>query len=144
MAVQTTRNTNQSTYLSLDIGARRIGVALANPIARIPHPHTTVAHDKHVFTELQAIIAKEAVGTIVAGLPRNLNGDDTPQTEIVRKFVTELEDMTGMTVKFQDEALTSVKAEQELAARGKQYVKGDVDALAATYILEDYLQNERY
>jgi putative holliday junction resolvase len=68
-----------------------------------------------------------------------MDGQETQQTRDTERFVSLLRDKTGLTVHMQDEALTSQKAEAELQARHKPYQKGDVDALAATYILEDYL-----
>ena len=126
-----------SSILALDVGEKRIGVAIAGAEARLARPLKTLPHDAHVFTALKQLIADEAVTTVVVGLPRNLSGEDTNQTAYVRQFTEKLHhDM----IRFQDEALTSKKAEMELQHRGKPYVKGDIDALAATYILEDYLQ----
>lgn len=129
-----------SSILALDVGERRIGVAIASEIARLARPLTTLINDEHLMPSLQQMLKDESITTIVIGLPRNLSGDDTPQTDYVRKFTEQLDrDM----IIFQDEALTSRKAEVELEQRGKPYSKGDIDALAATYILEDYLNQSR-
>jgi putative Holliday junction resolvase len=126
-----------SSILALDVGEKRIGVAIANSIARLARPLTTLPHDDNIFATLEKLIADESVSVVVVGLPRNLSGEDTDQTAYVRQFTEKLRhDM----IRFQDEALTSKKAEMELRQRGKPYAKGDIDALAATYILEDYLQ----
>lgn len=126
-----------SSIVALDVGEKRIGVAIASQIARLARPLTTIPNDKHTLEVLNQIIQEESVTTLVVGLPRNLSGEDTPQTAYVRQFTEQLDhDM----IRFQDEALTSKKAEMELRQRGKPYTKGDIDALAATYILDDYLQ----
>ncbi len=125
-----------SNILSLDVGERRVGVAIANSIARLPRPLVTLDAAADVHQAIAALLKEHDCDTLVVGLPRNLAGEDTQQTQYVRNFVREL---VGVTVMFQDEALTSRKAEAELSARGKKYTKGEVDALAATYILEDYL-----
>lgn len=126
-----------SSILALDVGEKRIGVAIANPVARLARPLTTLSHDANIFTTLEQLITDESVSIVVVGLPRNLSGEDTDQTAYVRQFTEKLRhDM----IRFQDEALTSKKAEMELRQRGKPYDKGDIDALAATYILEDYLR----
>jgi putative Holliday junction resolvase len=78
---------------------------------------------------------------LVVGLPRNMSGEPTKQTELVRQFVVRRLAGFELPMHFQDESLTSVKAEQELQQRKKPYVKGDVDALAATYILDDYMED---
>ncbi len=129
-----------NNIIALDVGERRVGIAVANRIARIASPLTTLENNDSFWNELQSIIDKESADLIVMGLPRNLSGDDTDQTRYVRDFARNL---TTVPVIFQDEALTSVKAEEELKKRGKAYAKGDIDALSATYILEDYLIQHR-
>jgi putative Holliday junction resolvase len=112
---------------------------VANTLARLPRPLKAVEQSDKVWEELTAIVEAEAIHVCVVGLPRNLTGDDTAQTGLARAFAKELEERMKLPVYLQDEALTSVRAEAELAARGKQYDKGMVDSLAAVYILEDYL-----
>lgn len=129
-----------NSILALDVGESRIGVAAANDIARLAHPLTTLNNSETVWDEIRSLAQAESATIIVVGLPRNLSGEDTAQTEYVRRFVA---DITDMKIVFQDEALTSRKAESELNQRGKPFSKGDIDALAATYILEDYLIGQK-
>lgn len=135
-----TMQTTTNTILALDVGERRVGVAAANSVARLSRPVTTLLRGDNFWDELQKTIANEAADTLVIGLPRNLDGDDTAQTAAIRRFVDELKGRISLPVHLQDEALTSRQAEAELKARGKAYAKGDIDALAAVYILEDYLK----
>jgi len=128
------------TVIALDVGAQRIGVAVANSIARIASPLVTIQHDTTVIDRIVRLLASESATAVVIGLPRGLDGQETGQTRSVRDFVEELQKKLDIPLFFQDEALTSRKAEEELQSRGKPYQKGDIDALAATYILEDYLQ----
>ncbi|MDL2341762.1 MAG: Holliday junction resolvase RuvX [Patescibacteria group bacterium] len=130
---------NPSSILALDVGTVRIGIAIASIMTRLPRPLQTLPNDENFTEQLQQIIDTEAVGTIVIGLPRGLNGQETNQTKLVRDFVVGLNSKIDRPLPFQDEALSSSRAKQELEARGRSYQKGDVDALAATYILEDYL-----
>lgn len=125
--------------IGLDVGSVRIGVARASRIVRLAEPLTTLRNDESVWRELNTLIATHDVHTIVVGLPRGLDGQETAQTTTVRQFVEELGKRVNRPIVFQDEALTSHKAEAELAARNKPFAKEDVDALAAVYILEDYL-----
>jgi len=125
--------------LALDVGSKRIGVAIASLSFRLPRPLCTLANDDQFFERLKGLIKTEAIGVLVVGLPRGLEGQETGQTTYVRDFVDQLKTHIELAVYFQDEALTSTRAEAELKARGKIYQKGDIDALAATYILEDYL-----
>ncbi len=132
-----------SSIIALDIGEKRIGVAVASTIARLARPLITLILDENFFTNLVEIISREDVSEIVVGMPRNLDGQPTSQTFFVETFVNELQQHTSLPIQFQDEAVTSRLAQEELEARGKTYAKADIDALAATYILQDYL-DENY
>ena len=121
------------------MGDVRVGVALATLAARLVQPLTTLKRDDTFFEELRRIIKEEDVGELVVGLPRGLDGQDTAQTETARAFVAELKRQVDLPIHLQDEAVTSVEAEAELKARRKPYSKADIDALAAAYILKDYL-----
>lgn len=125
--------------IALDVGAKRVGVAVASLASRLPRPLVTLTRDDTLFTALDKIIVDEAVGALIVGFPRGMQGQRTAQTEAIEDFVAELHEHSSLPIAFQDEALTSKKAEAELEARGRNYKKGDIDALAATYILEDFL-----
>lgn len=130
---------NVQTLLALDIGEARVGVALANTLARIAHPSGALPRTEHIFDDIAALCRREQVDTLVLGLPRGMQGQDTPQTAAARAFGEMLAVRISLPQVWQDEAVTSVRAEAELQQRKKPYTKGDIDALAATYILEDYL-----
>lgn len=123
----------------MDVGERRIGVARAGVEARLAQPLTTLIHDDDIWQTLAWLIEEQQADTVVVGLPRGLDGQETAQTGVARAFASALEQRLKVAVYLQDEAVTSKRAEAELDARGKPYQKGDIDALAATYILEDYL-----
>ncbi len=134
--------TAHPNILALDVGDRRVGVAVASLVARLPRPLTAVLRGDACFDELRNIMRSEDIGEIVVGLPRGLNGQSTGQTEATERFISELKHEVDVPVHVQDEALTSKQAEAELNKRGKRgatHTKGDIDALAATYILEDFL-----
>lgn len=128
--------------LALDVGGVRIGVAAADAQLRFANPLITLTNDETIWNRLAALIQEHDVQHIVVGLPRGLQGQETAQTSICREFAEKLSERLKVAVSMQDEAATSVKAEAELRERGKPYEKSDIDALAATYILEDYLQEE--
>jgi putative Holliday junction resolvase len=127
------------SILALDVGDKRVGVARASMIARLPEPLVTLRRGDQFFTELEQIIDQEAVTGIVVGLPRGLNGQITQQTTATESFIADLQRRFDLPTYLQDEALTSKKARAELQSGKSDYKKGDVDALAATYILEDFL-----
>jgi putative holliday junction resolvase len=130
---------SSQAIIALDVGAKRIGVASANPVARIAHPLITLDHTEDILAKIEQLAAQERAAMVVIGLPRGMQGQETDQTRVVEAFGAEVEKQLGLPIHWQDEAVTSHKAEEELISRGKPYVKGDIDALAATYILEDFL-----
>jgi putative Holliday junction resolvase len=108
-------------------------------------PHTTLNRDESTIENIRQICADEAVETIVVGVPRGLDGQDTDQTAKTRAFITDLKAAVSQEVIEQDEALTSVQAESWLNQHKKTYVKADIDAVAASIILQDYvdMQNSK-
>jgi len=88
---------------------------------------------------VRELVETEQAQALVVGLPRNLSSEDTAQTAFVRQQIDSHLKELGLPLYIVDEALTSEKAEAELKARKKPYAKGDVDMLAACYILEDAL-----
>ncbi len=129
--------------LSLDIGEKRIGVATADIAAPFPAPLVTLEASPSLADEFAAVLKKQSVTAVVIGLPRNQNGERTKQTDRVEKIAALLNIPATIPVYWQDESLTSVKAEEELEKRKRPYKKADVDALAATYILNDYIAANR-
>lgn len=129
--------------LGLDVGQKRIGVAIGNTEVALASPLTTLDHTDTIYSTIQQLAEREGAAALVVGLPRGLDGQDTAQTAAVTDFVSQLLTTFDIPINWQDEAVTSVQAEAELQARGKPYVKSDIDALAATYILQDYLDAHR-
>jgi RNAse H domain protein, YqgF family len=130
---------NKRTYLALDVGERRIGVAIADPSVRIAVAYDTIEVDGSELEQITQLIMSERVGVVVVGYPRNQSGEPTAQTAYVERFATQLTDIAPR-LAFQDESLTSVQAEEYLCAQGKPYSKGAIDAVAASIILQDYLE----
>jgi len=123
------------------VGEKRVGVELSDVLTRLPYPLTTVERSDGTPQDLQKLIVEHQSRALVVGLPRGLEGQRTAQTTAVEEFAQSLTPPIEVPLFWQDEALTSRKAEEELNARGKPYKKGDIDALSATYILEDFLQD---
>lgn len=127
------------TLLALDVGSKRIGLALASYAARIASPYKTIINDDEVWQNLRVIAEAETVKQLVVGLPRGLDGQSTAQTQYAQDFAAKLADEVELPVSLIDEAVTSRQAEAELVSRGRNFSKGDIDALAAVYMLEDYM-----
>lgn len=130
------------SILGLDVGGKRVGVAVASLAARLPRPLITLEQGGSFFDDLRDLIKANEATALVVGLPRGLDGQHTAQTGEAEAFAGELRAHCGLPVHLQDEALTSKQAEAELQARGKPYARGDIDALAATYILRDWLAGQ--
>ena len=130
------------TIIGLDVGTKRIGVAVADPSVGIAVPFITIDVDGNELQAIAEIIVSEGADTIVVGYPRNQSGEKTAQTAEVEFFAENLKDMVPHIV-FQDESLTSVLAEPHLKAHNRPYTKSDIDAQAATIILQDFLEGQR-
>lgn len=131
---------SKQVYLGLDVGTKRIGVAIGDSIARIAQPIATVAVDGNEANALAVYCHDFDVTDIVVGRPRNQSGDTTNQTALVESFIAVSFGDSSYPVHWQDESVTSVMAEERLEARKKPYTKADIDAEAAAIILQDYLE----
>ena len=131
--------TTNKSFVALDVGEKRIGVAVGDSGVRIAVPFLTIDVDGSEIEQIARIVINEKADTVVVGYPRNQSGEATAQTAYVEQFAEKLTDIAPSLV-FQDESLTSVLAEQRLQSYKKPYSKGDIDALAATMILQDYME----
>ena len=130
---------SSTALVCLDVGEKRIGVSVADVGIRIAVPFDTIEVDGNEIEAIVKVVLQEQADTIVVGYPRNQQGEVTSQTEFVEAFTKKLEYL-GKKIVYQDESLTSVLAEQRLKSYGRPYTKGDIDAQAATIILQDYLE----
>lgn len=123
--------------LGIDYGEKRVGLALAHTVARIPRPLVTLTNTETLLNDIRKVVIDEQVGLAIVGLPRGMDGGYTAQTKRAEAFAKELEAVLTIPVELADETLTSVDAENYLG--GGPHAKSDIDALAAAYILERYL-----
>lgn len=133
---------SKKNLMCLDVGIRRIGVALADSAVKIAVPFTTIETNEETRSEIKEInqiIVREKIDILVVGLPRNLNGEETAQSVYTKNFAENFR-MAVDNIVFQDESLTSVQAEDLLKSYKKPYTKGDIDMNAAAIILQDYLE----
>lgn len=130
--------------LGLDIGSRRIGVALSDPLGLYAFPLETLPGMSP--EELRAYVeerAREGVDTVVVGLPRTLGGREGSEARRALAYAGELRSLPGLKVVVWDERLSTVEAEKRLREAGKGLRGKKVDAAAATVILQSYLDAER-
>lgn len=133
--------------MGLDVGERRIGVAIGDELDMISSPLAVVQRRKGDLAELRELAQAKKVQRIVVGLPTGLSGREGPQAALVREFADALIATVGpdTTVEFWDERLTTAVAERSLRESGgwRNRRKGDVDAVAAAVILQGYLDSCR-
>lgn len=125
-----------TSYIGIDYGSARVGLATGNSESKLATPLKTVAPD-----QVAAVVAELVPDVIVVGLPRSLDGRETPQTLAVRRYADDVLEELGAELVFQDEAGTSGVAEERLKESGRKYARGDIDAEAAAIILQDYLDS---
>lgn len=131
--------------LGLDIGDRTIGVAVSDPLGFTAQGITTIKRtsEERDIEELKKICEEYKVDTIVSGLPKNMNGTLGPQSEKVISFCDLIKKHIDIPIKMWDERLTTVAATRAMLeadlSRAKR--KKIVDKVAATYILQGYLDS---
>ena len=127
--------------IGLDVGTKRIGVAKADSTTKIAIPDGFVNVNGQEFAEIARLARLYSTSTFIVGLPRNNSGEETKQSLYVRNFARQLAmSIPNTRIYFEDESLTSVEAETRLKARKKHFEKGEIDAEAATIILQDFLE----
>ena len=131
--------------LGVDLGTRRIGLALSDPSGTIASPHSVIERGRAHTDDHRAILAvvrAEAVGTVVVGLPLSLSGGEGPAAVSARAEIAELGAALGeVDVVAYDERLTTVTAEHTLreAGLGRAQRRAVVDKVAAAVMLQAFL-----
>jgi putative Holliday junction resolvase len=135
--------------LGLDVGDKRIGVAVCDPLRLAARPLRTVVRggrDRDNWDEFARIVRAEEIVEVVCGLPLHMNGSEGEQAKRTRKwakrFVNAMAEATAtsLPLHFQDERLSSFSADEILAATGS---KASQDAAAAAVILQSWLDDQR-
>ncbi|MBC8059374.1 MAG: Holliday junction resolvase RuvX [Clostridiaceae bacterium] len=131
--------------LGLDLGDRTIGVAVCDPLGYTAQGITTIRRKKEDtdIEELKKICAEYAVEKIVLGFPKNMNGTIGPQGEKAKVFGEKIKDILNLDIILWDERLTTVAATRAMleADMSRTKRKSIVDKVAATYILQGYLDS---
>lgn len=133
-------------YLGIDWGTKRIGLATSDEQGTIAFPHSVIAGGPKALDEIVALIAAEGVGEIVLGESKDFKNEPNVIMERVRSFKRELEERSGLLVRFEPEFMTSASAARQFAPDGsrKQNPSQEkLDASAAALILQSYLDKNR-
>lgn len=134
-----------SRILALDLGKRRIGLAISDPLGLTAQglPNLERANKRTDLDALERLARDREVGLFLMGNPVNMAGNEGRQSAWVREFAGALERRTGVPVKLWDERLTSVEAGRVLRASGISIQKraAAVDRLSAVILLQSYLDS---
>ena len=129
--------------MAIDYGDARTGIAISDATGLLAG-FTTVIHSRKsdvVAEEIRKLIAQHGVDELVMGFPRNMDGTEGPRAALYKDFAAQVQAATGLAPVLWDERRTTVEAHNILHASGKKMKqhKKNVDAVAATLILEGYL-----
>jgi putative Holliday junction resolvase len=136
----------QKRFLGVDLGSKRIGLSVSDPLNIISQRFTTINYKgiDDLSNELNKIIIEKNIGTIVFGLPETLSGKESIKTLEVKKIVEKLRSKIDSEINFifEDEALTTIEAYEIMEEMGinKKKYKELVDQIAAQRILESYMK----
>ena len=137
---------DEMKVMALDYGDARTGVAISDSLGLLAGETAVLPSWNHqkLVEDVVALARDKGVDTVVLGLPRNMDGSEGPRAEKSRAFASELEGK-GLTVVFVDERRTTLEAHGILSEAGKKGKKRRerIDAVAATLILETYLNGLR-
>ena len=133
--------------MALDVGGRRIGVALSDTTRVLASPLTTLRAEPRAraLSEIATLVQRHEVVEVVVGLPLTLSGEVGPQAHLVQLFVEQLQRVLTAPIHLFDERLTSVAAERMMLDLGMkpEQRKARIDEVAASIILQDFLDSKR-
>ena len=133
--------------LALDVGDRRVGLAISDPTALLASPLGTVERGPSDIEDIIRVAEDNHAAKIVVGLPLTLAGDSGTQAGKIRRFIRELRSETSIPIVTVDERLSTVQARRLLADLGggqrRNRDRGRIDASAAAVILQSYLDSQR-
>jgi len=137
---------NRGPILGVDLGEKRIGMAVSDPGASIAFPAGFMVSQGRVrdVAALREVVEERGIVRIVVGLPIHLDGRASPGSEAARGFAAALAEATGLPVDLLDERWTSRAAELSLSESkgGRKKRREAVDAVAATLLLRTYLERQ--
>jgi len=130
--------------MALDVGERRVGVAVSDPTGTLATPHTVVQRRSKAedFAAVAGLVAELDIELVVVGLPLTLDGEMGPQARRVTRYAQALAETLDVPVEFYDERYSTVRADELLMKSGRKR-RVPIDAAAAAVILQEFLENQR-
>jgi putative Holliday junction resolvase len=139
-------------HLALDVGERRIGVAVSDAGGRIARPLATLQRSSKAedFARIARLVREQAVDSLVIGLPLNADGSAGPQAQRIERYAAGLAESLraggmDLPIAFWDEHLSTEHAQEAMIAAGRRVRdrRARIDAVAAAVILQDYLDEQQ-
>lgn len=131
-----------SRSIGIDLGTKRVGIALSDSLNMIASPLKTLTfyNQKDLLEQLRKVITEFDIKTIVLGLPLSMNGMDSSQTKKIRDFKSSLA-IFNLPIMYEDERLSSISAKKSMVMQNVKtgYNKSEIDMRAAAIILQQYL-----
>ena len=131
--------------IGIDYGEVRVGISLSDLTQTIATPFRTISYKNFddLLTQLKEIIIANEVDKLVVGVPYNMKGEDTKQTLKVKEFISSLESNLSYDIALIDERLSSIEAEKTMHKMNIKtgHNKSDIDKIAASVILQEYLDS---
>lgn len=131
--------------LGIDHGDARIGLAISDELGMLAHPLETLPAGKDALNQLTRIITERSVGTVVIGLPKNMDGSKGPAAQKVEAFGESLRPLIdGVRIVFWDERMTTMAAQRSLheAGRNAKNSRKVIDQVAAQLILQSWMDSQ--
>lgn len=140
------RSGHVGRVLGLDIGEKRIGVAISDETGAIASPVGFVARGPRSQPELRALIDRYGAIRLIVGLPAGLSGHEGPQARETRFYADALAEALNLPLDYWDERLTTAIAERSLIANGvrRDRRRQQIDAVAAAVMLQSYLDAQKH
>ena len=138
---------DEGRVLALDVGERRIGVAMSDPTRVLASPLTTLKAQPRprALEQIAALVVQHEVVAVVVGLPLTLSGEVGPQAHAVQAFAKELQAAVSVPLHLFDERLTTIAAERMMIDLGMkpEQRRARIDEVAASIILQDFIDSSR-
>jgi len=131
----------------VDFGEKRVGLALSDPLGLTAQGMETLEpeNEGELLRKIEEMVAQKGITKVVVGLPLNMDGSRGPTAKRVLKFTGRLRERLKKPIVTWDERLSTISAQRALNDMGRRIKgrKGEVDRLAATIILQSYLESQR-
>lgn len=135
-------------WMAIDFGKKRVGIALTDLLKITAQPYETliIRKKEQLISAIKKIAEEEDVEKIIVGLPLHMDGSESKAAEASRSFADELSRVLSIPVEMWDERLTTVEAERTLIEKAnlsRLKRKNKIDKLAATFLLQSYMESNK-